>query len=209
MTSGKRPALPQNPPNDLRQAAIPHSRWRERPRSTWPAVLRPREPAGFAYRPRSRRPPPCAHRARRPPGAPDPVAHVASPHSPRRPPPSRRARPRRLPRIAAATVPPIRAAAPNGSGHAARPWACAPNGSGHADHLPSRHPEWSRHAARTRTGARNGSRHAGDVRVGARNGSDRPPNPLPAPRTPPSTVSRPLRGIFGSASTLAGELADK
>jgi len=102
-----------------------------------------------------------------------------------------------------------RDAAPNGSGHAAPSRARARNGSGHTDHLPSRRPEWSRHADRTRAVARNGSRHAGDVRAGARNGSDRPPNPLPAPRTPPSTVSRPLRGIFWSASTLAGELADK
>jgi hypothetical protein len=91
--SGRRPSQPQIPRTTSDKLPSPIPDGANALGQAGPPVLLPRERAGFAGRPRNRRPPnlraPCPPASRRP----EPLAHVASPRSPRRPPAGVRTRP--------------------------------------------------------------------------------------------------------------------
>ena len=99
------------------------------------------------------------------------------------------------PGVASLTVPPPFGVARNGSGQAAPVRGVAQNGSGQADPA----------AALPRMAQDRLLRSAAPPGMGR----DRLPKLVRSPRSTPSTLSQPRRGIFETASSFTGELTNK
>jgi hypothetical protein len=219
-----RPFAPQNALNALGRAAFLQSRCPERPRSSRPARPPFMSANRAACRPQNRRPEdlrtprPLASQRPEPLGARRPASFTE-------PPTGRSTRTLLDVSPGVASVPTPSPLALPGMGRDESLRSAAPRGMGRDEALRSAasprmgRDESLRSAASPRMGRDESLRSAASPRMGRDEslrsaaprgmGRDAPSKLVRSPRTPPYASSQPLRGIFETASSFAGELTDK